>query len=81
MSCNRWQVWYRGKSGGVRSILAFKSQQFCFFMYGFSKNEKSNITDYEEKALKLVAKKLLSFSETEINEYILEDKLFEVDYE
>ena len=39
----------RGKSGGARTLVAFKSDDRAFFMYGFSKNQRSNITPKEKK--------------------------------
>ncbi len=46
----------RGKSASARTIVAFKRGHHCYFVYGFEKNEKDNITLNEERALKLVAK-------------------------
>jgi hypothetical protein len=39
----------RGKSAGVRTLLAFKLNDIAFFLYGFAKNQQSNITDKELK--------------------------------
>ena len=50
----------RGKSGGVRALLAFKLNDIAFFMYGFAKNQWSNISDKDLKALKLLAAKPLA---------------------
>ena len=71
----------RGKSGSARTIVAFKKGNHCYFVYGFEKNEKDNITLNEEKALKLVAKALLSYTDIELNHYIKEGSLIEVEYE
>ena len=71
----------RGKSSSARTIVAFKKGNHCYFVYGFEKNEKDNITLNEEKALKLVAKALLSYTDIELNHYIKEGSLIEVDYE
>ncbi|KTD07224.1 type II toxin-antitoxin system RelE/ParE family toxin [Legionella jamestowniensis] len=69
----------RGKSGSVRTIVAFKKGTNCFFVYGFEKNAKSNISANEEKALKLVAKSLFDYSESEILNLIKEGVLVEVE--
>ena len=71
----------RGKSSSARTIVAFKKGNHCYFVYGFEKNEKDNITLNEEKALKLVAKALLSYTDIELNHYIKEGSLIEVEYE
>ena len=44
----------RGKSGSARTIVAFKKGHNCFFVFGFEKNDKSNISLNEEKAFKIV---------------------------
>ena len=71
----------RGKSSSVRTIVAFKKGTHCYFVYGFEKNEKDNITLNEEKALKLVAKSLFSYTDIELSHYIKEGSLVEVEYE
>jgi len=44
-----------GKSGGFRTIVLFKVGGHSFFVHGFAKNEKANITPKELKALKKLA--------------------------
>lgn len=34
----------KGKSGGFRSIIAFRANDTAFFMYGYAKNEKEDLT-------------------------------------
>lgn len=50
-----------GKSGGFRTIILFKVGGHSFFVYGFAKNEKANVTPKELKALKRLAATFLSF--------------------
>ena len=52
----------QGKSGGFRTLVATNKGDLWFFVFGFSKNEKSNIDKKEEKALKKLADQLLSMS-------------------
>lgn len=68
----------RGKSGSVRTIVAFKSGKNCFFVYGFEKNEKSNISSNEEKAIKILARSLFNYSNMDIIELIKNGSLIEV---
>jgi len=49
----------RGKSGGFRTIVLFKFGGHSFFVHGFAKNEKANVTPKELKALKALAGVLL----------------------
>lgn len=68
----------KGKSGGHRVILALKIKDKAFFLYGFQKNEQENLTPKELKAYKLIAKQFLSFTEDEIENYIKDKVLFEL---
>jgi len=45
----------RGKRGGVRTLLAYKLEDGAFFIYGFAKNARGNISSKELKALKQLA--------------------------
>lgn len=49
-----------GKSGGFRTIILFKVGGHSFFVHGFAKNEKANVSPRELKALKTLAVTLLS---------------------
>ncbi len=57
-----------GKSGGFRTILCFRkaNSDRIFFLHGFPKNDKGNISAREEKALKLVAKFLVDVSDAQL---------------
>lgn len=71
----------RGKSGSTRTIVVFKQGHHCFYLLGFDKGERSNISESEEKALKVFAKELLKFTDKEINHLINSKKLIEVYHE
>jgi hypothetical protein len=68
----------RGKSGGTRTIVAFRATNHVFFIYGYEKNVRSNITEKEEAALKKLAKQYFSFSDGELAKAIREGSMFEV---
>lgn len=57
----------RGKSGSVRTILAFSRKERTIFMLGFEKNERANISINERKALQLLGKSYLDFTDEELN--------------
>jgi len=57
-----------GKSGGQRVIVYFRNEFRTFFSYGFSKSDKSNISEKELKAFKLDAKTRLSLTDEQIEE-------------
>ena len=45
----------RGKRGGARTLVAFRQDDKAFFIYGFAKSERANVSGDELKALKLLA--------------------------
>lgn len=53
----------RGKSGGFRTLLAFRAGGSCFFVYGFAKNVRANVTKKELQALQAYAALLLGYSD------------------
>ncbi|WP_372743362.1 type II toxin-antitoxin system RelE/ParE family toxin [Neptunomonas sp.] len=69
----------RGKSGGVRTLLAYKVGNKAFFVYGFAKNVRANIKDEELKALERYARELLSYSDKLLTEAIKYGELIEVE--
>lgn len=45
----------RGKRSGVRTLVASKIQDQWFFLYGFAKNARDNISDQELRVLQAIA--------------------------
>ncbi len=56
----------KGKRGGGRVIIAFKSGMHTFFLYGFSKNEMTNLDRKELARLKQYAQYLFQLKNSEI---------------
>ena len=52
----------RGKRGGVRTLVATRRASRWFFVFGFEKNEKANVSSTELEALQWLAKQLLDLS-------------------
>lgn len=52
----------QGKSGGYRTLIATNKSNRWIFVYGFPKNERSNIDKDEEEALKKLSAHLLSLT-------------------
>lgn len=69
----------RGKRGGVRTLVALRQGEKAFFVYGFAKNERANISDKELKALKLLAKELLHFPPASLSKAIKAGELVEIE--
>ena len=68
----------RGKSSGVRTLLAYRVGDKAFFVYGFAKNARANIKDDELKGLKVYAGVLLKYSDKEIAKAVKARVLIEV---
>lgn len=55
-----------GKSGGYRAIILYHLGDKAFFVYGFSKSERGNIDEAEEREFKELAKVTFAFSDDQI---------------
>jgi hypothetical protein len=62
----------RGRSGGYRTIIAFRLEDRAVFLYGFAKSERDNIDPDELRDLRLVARGWLDATPERI-EAALED--------
>lgn len=67
-----------GKSGGYRSIIIYKSGSKAFFVFGFAKSVRENLTSAELLAFKQLAKNLLPMTDAELRKQIDEEFLIEV---
>ena len=67
-----------GKSGGYRSIIAYRAESRTIFMYCFAKNDKANLSQNEVAAYKKAAALYLGFSDGQIAEAIAQKELEEV---
>lgn len=68
----------KGKSGGFRTLIATNNEDRWFFIFGFSKNERSNIDKDEEEALKMLSKQLLAYTAEELEQAKNSNALIEV---
>jgi len=71
----------RGKRGSTRTLLATNRDDRWFFVFGFRKNERENISELELATLKKLAKDLLGLSDTQIAVAVGEGSLVEVEHE
>ena len=56
----------RGKSGSTRTIIATRFAGVLFFLYGFEKNDRDNITAKELALYQRFARELLDLNESQI---------------
>jgi hypothetical protein len=68
----------RGKSGGARTLLAYRVGSKAFFVYGYAKNERNNIDERELKTLKRLAAVMLSWDDAMLKQALAMGKLSEV---
>lgn len=71
----------RGKSGSVRTLIATNKNDRWFFVLGFEKNQRDNIGTLELKTLKDVAFDLLKLNEAELNSFVKNQKIKEIDHD
>lgn len=69
-----------GKRGGARSIIAYKMEDKAFFIFGYAKNKKANMTIEEKKIVRTLANEMLSYSHEQLNKLVKDKKLIEVNY-
>ncbi len=68
----------RGKRGGGRTLVATNKGDRWFFVFGFEKNERANISTEEKEALQAIAQDLLSRAGEEIDAGIEDGSLQEI---
>ncbi len=69
----------QGKSGGYRTLVATNKGNRWVFVFGFPKNERSNIGRDEEEALKKLAAHLLSLTAKAVSQARQAGELIEVE--
>jgi hypothetical protein len=67
-----------GRSGGYRTIVAYRRAGRAVFLYGFAKQERDNIGPDELTELRKVGQNWLDASEETISEAVEQEKLQEV---
>ncbi len=68
-----------GKSGGYRTIVLYLQGDKAFFVYGFAKNERDNISSVEVREFKAYAKELFLLSDDNLNKLIKTGALTPID--
>lgn len=68
----------RGKSAGVRTLVATRRARRWFFVFGFEKNERTNVTANELEALQVLASELLSLTSLQLEVAVEDGALQEI---
>jgi len=56
----------QGRSGGFRTLIAFKAGQRSVFLFGFAKNDQDNIDGGELRVLRKAAAEMLRWNDKQI---------------
>ena len=68
----------RGKRGGARTLVATNKGDLWFFVFGFEKNERANISAEEKEALQDLAQDLLARTAKELDIAVTDGSLEEI---
>lgn len=71
----------RGKRSGARTLVATNCESRWFFLFGFEKNERSDIAQDEKEVLQLLAEDLLSRCDEELDAAVADGMLEEICHE
>jgi hypothetical protein len=71
----------RGKRGGARTLIATQLKNRWFFVFGFNKNERDNISNDELKYLQQLARDLLMLNDQQLEVALNTGELLEIHYE
>jgi hypothetical protein len=70
----------KGKSGGYRTLIAYRTQHYALFLFAFAKNERDNVSRNQLALLKEAAAEILRRGDDHIAEELAEERLQEVAY-
>jgi hypothetical protein len=68
----------RGKRGGARTLVASNKGNRWFFVFGFEKNDRANISADELEALQGLARELLARTNQQLDEAVVGGALQEI---
>lgn len=70
-----------GKSGGYRTVILYRHSDKAFFVYGYPKNERSNLDSTEEREFKELARITFGLSRAALDALIAKGTYTEVEAE
>ena len=70
----------QGRSGGYRTLIAYRLGDFAVFLFGYAKSERANISDDELSGLQIIAGQWLA-DERRLNKDLAAGILIEVKHE
>jgi hypothetical protein len=70
----------KGKSGGYRTLVAYRKGERSIFLFGFAKSERANIDRVELEALKRLGQGFLELTDDQLAQTIALQRISEVNY-
>jgi hypothetical protein len=70
----------QGKSGGYRTIVAYRRGERAVFLFGFAKSERANLDDDELAAWRRIGRSYLALDDELLDAAVAADELVEVSY-
>lgn len=67
-----------GRSGGFRTVVAYRKGRNVFFLYGFAKNDRENIDPLELSSLRSLGAALFEADPQTIDAWIVEGRILEI---
>ena len=68
----------KGRSGGYRTLIAYRTKERAIFIFGFAKNTKDNVTDGELAALRQLALEYLGYDQMQVDTHLKEKAWTEI---
>ena len=69
----------QGRSGGYRTLILYRHAHRAFFVYGFAKSQRANISDEEAAVFKKAARHVLELNDKQLAALIQNGQFSEVD--
>jgi hypothetical protein len=69
-----------GKSGGYRTLIAYRTKTISLFLYGFAKSDEENIADNDLKEFKIFTREFGGYDEIQITSAIDKGTIKEIEY-
>ncbi len=68
----------QGRSGGYRTLIAFRSEPFAVFLFGFARKDRDNLEPKELRLLRELADVWLNADAAALSEAIKERRIVEI---
>ena len=69
----------QGKSGGYRTIVAYRVGDRAVFLRGFAKSQQANIEPKEQRALAVLGRELIGMNDDELEDFIGDGEIMELE--